>query len=448
MNMTYFLDLPTKDQAYSKFPCGKIFYEKNKDNKDLLFSLAQKVDAAQEHRHSSDYSPIPLGETMDLENDEWLRWREHGPFFDDPFDERYISVGIGGSAVSVVLGDNPWQSRLELFHAKSGVAQAKIKRPMNQEILDVGHRLEEFVSQQFINKMNAEGIKDIEMWNDTIMYQHPKYPFAVCNLDRMINVNGIPCILECKTTGNFEDIKLWKEGIVPKKYEWQCRYYMATMNIDNCYICCCWGFTLDQTAVILIKRDMEIENVMMTEVSDFVSNCDMGIEPEMQTSHMDTLAKYYNRLYGEIPSSAPAIELADNTEIYDLVNAALTLAKRKEDAADRLKSIEEEESAISCKLMQAMGGLSTYATYRLDDDRVVAIKLKQPMHKATIDELALKEKYPEMYKRYLTKFDPTAFKKAEKVLAKEYTIPAKINEEKPITIDKVEIKNIPLRASV
>lgn len=448
MNMTYFLDIPTKDVAFSKFPCGKKFYEQNRSNETLLADLAKKVDEALERSNTPNYSPIPLGETKDLENEEWLRWRDHGPFFDDPFGDRYIPIGIGGSAVSVVTGDNPWQSRLELFHNKSGVETAKIARTMNQEILDAGHRLEEFVSEQFVKKMNAEGVTDIEVWNDTIMYQHPQYPFAVCNLDRMLKVNGVPCILECKTTGNFEDIKLWKDGIVPKKYEWQCRYYMATMNIDNCYICCCWGFTLDQTAVILIRRDMEIEKVMMEEVKDFVEKCDMGIEPDMQTTHMDTLAKYYNRLYGELPSSAPAVELPDTPEIFALIESAQTLDKRKKEAADRLKAIEEEESKIACKLMQIMGGSSTYATYRMDDDRVIAVKIKQPMHRASLDEETLKADHPEIYERYLQKFDQTAFKKAEKQLAKDYTIPASVNADKPLAIDKVEIRNIPVRSAV
>lgn len=452
MDMTYFLNIPTQNDGYSKFPCGKKFYKENKNNKELLSSLARKVDEALARRNTDDYSPIPLGETADLENEEWLRWREHGPFYDDPFGERYVSIGVGGSNVAAIYGDSPWLSRLEFYHGKSGTASPKIKRLMNKELEEIlmnGHDLEEFVAKKFIQKMEEEGITDIEMWNDTIMYQHPKYPFAVCNLDRMLKVNGIPCILECKTTGNYSDIKLWKEGIVPKKYEWQCRYYMATMNIDYCYICCCWAFTLNETAVILIERDKDIEKTMMEEVADFVEKCEMGIEPEMQTSHMEVLANYYSRLYGELPSSAPAVELPDNPDVYELVSAAMTLSKRRKEAEDRLKVIEEEGNTIVCKLMQIMGGKSTYATYRLDDSQVVALKLKQPMHRATFNEDGLKNDHPEIYERYLTsKFDQTAFKKAEKMMARDYAIPAKVNESKPISLDSVEIKNIPASTAV
>lgn len=148
-----------------------------------------------------DYSPIALGDTACLSNEEWLKWREHGPYYANPLDPRYISCTVGGSAMSAIFGDNPWISRLELFHQKSGVKKAKYERPMNQAILDAGHMLEDFVAHMFLVKMAEEGITDIEMWNDTVMYQHPHYSFAVCNLDRRIKVNGIQGILECKTTG-------------------------------------------------------------------------------------------------------------------------------------------------------------------------------------------------------------------------------------------------------
>lgn len=393
------------------------------------------------------YSPIALGNTTGLSNDEWLKWREHGPHYSDPLDPNYIPVTVGGSAVSVIFGDNPWKSKLEFYHEKSGVAQPKYKRPMNQAILDAGHELEEFVANMFVKKMAEEGVTDVEKWADTMLYQHPYFKFAVCNLDRRIKVNGVPGILECKTTGNWNDISLWKQGIVPKKYEWQCRYYMATMNLNYCYICCCWGFTTNECAVILITRDLEIEKVMMEEVKEFVECCEMGVEPEMQTAHMETLAKYYTRLYGEIKPDAPAVELPDSAEVYELVEAAASIAERKAAVEAQMDKLEEEEYKITSMLMSLIGGDSTYATYRVDDDNVYAIKLKLPMKKAGFDEEALKQDEPALFNQYQkSSLDVTKFKKENKELAKKYIIPATVNIEKPVSLDKVELKNIPLKA--
>lgn len=391
------------------------------------------------------YSPIALGETAGLSNEEWLKWREHGPHYDDPFHEDYINVCLGGSSVGAVFGDSPWVSRLELFHQKSGVATPKYSRPMNQAILDAGHQLEDFVANMFLAKMAEEGVKNIELWNDTVMYQHPLHKYAVVNLDRRIKVNGLPGILECKTTGNYEDIANWKNGIVKKSYEWQCRYYMATMNLDFCYICCCWGFTLKECAVILIKRDLEIEKEMFAELDKFVECCELGVEPEMQTSHMKVLSTYYNRLYGELPEKAPAVELPDTEEVYDLVEACQTIAARKAKAEAVVKAIEEEEYTLTAKLMHLTGGKSTYATYRMDEQTVVAVKIKQPMKRASFNAEKFKSEHPDLYDKYKKEsLDVTTLKKQEKALAASYVIPARVNDEEPCTIGNVEVKNIPV----
>lgn len=393
-----------------------------------------------------DYEPIALGDTAGLDNDEWLRWREHGPNYNNPLDPSYIPVTVGGSAVSVIFGDNPWKSKLEFYHEKSQTRKPKYARPMNQAVLDAGHELEDFVANMFITKMLEEGITDIQMWNDTIMYQHPLYPFAVCNLDRRLRVNGQEGILECKTTGNWDDVALWKQGIVPKKYEWQCRYYMATMNLDFCYICCCWGFTAESCAVILIVRDRQIEDVMMREVAAFVECCELGVEPEMQTKHMKTLATYYTRLYGEIPDSNVAMELPDSKDVYDLVEEASLIAGRKEKLTTQLTQLEEQEYAITCKIMELTDGKSTYVTYRKNDEEVYALKLKLPMKRAKFDEEQLKKDDPAMYEKYQTKFDATLFKAQQKALAKKYTLPTVVDVTKPVKLDSVVLKNIPVRS--
>lgn len=126
----------------------------------------------------------------------------------------------------------------------------------------------------------------------------------------------------------------------------------------------------------------------------------------------------------------------------------MTLGRRKEEAKTRLKVIEEEEATITCKLMQVMGGASTYATYRLNDDQVIAIKLKQPMHKASFDVDALKKDYPEIYERYLKNLIWQLLKRQKNSWQKNYLIPACVNAEKPLSIDKVEVKNIPVRSAV
>lgn len=399
--------------------------------------------------NKNNYSPIPLGETKDLTNDEWLKWRQHGPAYADVTNPNYIPVCIGGSDAAVIFGDSPWKSSLELFHEKSGVAEPKYKRKMNQDILDAGHQLEDFVAKHFRKymKVNA-GIPEeaIELWNDTVMYQHPLYRFAVCNLDRRIKVNGVDGILEIKTTGSFDDIQnCWKKGICPKKYEWQCRYYMATMNLPYTYIACMWGFSINEMAVVRIDRDLEIEKVMMETIQKFVDCCEMGIEPELQPGHLETLSKYYVRLYGEIDTKAPALEFPDTDDTRDMVDEAIALEEERKLLDAKMAELEQREAKIVAQIMKYTEGKTAYGTLRLDENTVVGLKVKLPMKKATFDEEAFKTAYPTEYAEFQTsKFDITGCKKKYKTETSKFVIPAKVNDEKGATLEKVEIKNIPL----
>ena len=370
-----------------------------------------------------------LGDTANLSNDEWLKWRAHGPAYADPLSPDYIPVTVGGSDCSAVLGDNPWKSRLELFHEKSGTAKAKIKREMDEEMLQIGHELEEYVARRFLLKMKREGVTNITLKNDTSFFQHLKYPFMVANMDRIITVNGEIGILECKTTSSIEKQKLWKKGICPKEYEWQCRFYMAVADVDFCYICCCWGlgYLEKECAVILIKRDKAIEEEMIKELCSFVENCEYGIEPEPQTTHMNVLANYYMRLYGTdgLTTDNPPIELPDNIEMYELVEKARLLQIREDEAQEHLEAIKQEGYAIAARLVEMAQGKTNCASYRLDDDTVCRIKVHVPSTRASFDVEKFKADHPFEYDAYC---EPTLnlakLRKEQKFLVKDYEIPS------------------------
>lgn len=391
------------------------------------------------------YSPIALGEFEDG-SQEWLEAREHG-IGKSLADPDYIPVTIGGSSAAIVLGISPWKSKLELYGEKSGLLEAKYPKAKNQVILDTGHQLEEFVALTFKRKMLEEGVK-LEMWNDTNMYQHPHYKFALANLDRRIKVNGVPGILECKTCSNWDTIKkYWQNGVCPPYYEAQCRFYMAVMNLPYTYICCAWGMGPSDNAVVRIDRDLEVEETIFKELEQFVDDCIEGNEPTLESENLEELAKFYTRLYGEIENDAPAVELPDSEEVLELLESAEAIFARKEKVMKMLADIEKEEAKITCQVMKITGGKSTYATYRLDDETVMGIKLALPMKREGFDEEALKADDPAMYDKYVKhedKFDITKYKKENKTDAKRYIIPAKVNPDKAVTLKEVKKVSLPL----
>lgn len=405
---------------------------------------------------SMNYSPIDLGETKDLSEKEWLAWREHGPHYADPMHPDYIPVAVGGSAASIVMGDNPWTSGLELFDQKSGRRTPKISRQMNQEILDNGHYLEEYVAMHFKPFMKENiGInpENIEIINDTHMYQHPYYKFAIVNCDRILVIKGKNGkqrgILEIKTTGNLNDIAMWKAGIVPKKYEWQCRYYMAVMNLDYCYIACMWNFTRDSMAVILIKRDLEIEKLLMESIKEFVEAAEMGVEPKLNETYKETLSKYYARLYGTVDEKAPAIEFPDTDDTRDMFDEIRALASEKQRLEEAEHALQEKEAAIIAKAYKYMGGKSNYGTLRVDENTVYALRIKVPMHKDKLDVEKFKSEYPALYDEFVEpKLNETALKKKYRTETNLCMIKGTVNTEKAPEIGKFEELCIPIKSVV
>lgn len=401
------------------------------------------------------YSPINMGDTKTLSNETWLKWRMHGPMYNNPKNPKYVPVAIGGSDAGIIEGASNFKSKTELFHEKSGVKTPKYRKKMNQEILDNGHYLEEYVANHFKQYMfEACGMQpeSIKIVNDTNMYQHPFYSFALCNLDRRIWVNGEEGILEIKTTGSLDDIALWKNGKVPEKYEWQCRYYMATMNVDYTYIACMWGFTTKEMAVIRIDRDLDVEDKLMSDVKEFVEDCEMGIEPPLQQTHTVELSKYYVRLYGEIDERAKPIEFPDNDETRDMIDEAILIADEKKLLDKKMADLEEREALLVAKILKYTDGKSMYGSLRIDDNTVAGVSVKVPMHKPTFDEEGFKTAYPTQYEEFLKqsapKFDVAGCKKKYPTEHSKFVIPAKVNTEKKPMLGKVELKEIPAKETI
>lgn len=401
------------------------------------------------------YTPICLGDTKGLSNEVWLKWRMHGPKYESPKDPLYVPVAIGGSDAGVIEGASDFKSKLELFHEKSGIMQPKYKRKMNQEILDNGHDLEEYVAnhfKQFMCKNCGMDPASIEIINDTNLYQHPLFPFALCNLDRRLIINGYEGILELKTTGNYSDIQIyWKKGIVPEKYEWQCRYYMATMNVDFAYIACMWGFTLNEMAVIKLSRDHDVERKMLSDIKEFVEYCEMGIEPPMQLTHTGELSKYYVRLYGEIDERATPVEFDDTDETRKLFAEINNINNEKGLLEKSQENLAERESVVVAKLLKLTEGRSVYGFLRLDDEHIADVKINIPMHKPTFDEEGFKASFSNVYNEFLKPTDPkldtAKLKKKYPTEYNQFVVPAMVNLEKKPSIGKFEIKKSPTKTA-
>lgn len=181
--------------------------------------------------------------------------------------------GIGGSDVSAIMGDSPFNNNWNVFLDKTHIATQDMSD--NWFRLAYGHATESLIAELFARKFKAKII------NETGMFKHPQYDFIRANLDRLaILPTGELVILECKSSNPFSE-SAWEKG-VPLYYEWQGRQYLCVINqilsdaelpeIRKIYYSCLYGNTEDNAIFRKIEVDKEIENKMVECEKDFWLN--------------------------------------------------------------------------------------------------------------------------------------------------------------------------------
>lgn len=344
------------------------------------------------------YSPIKLCDTKGMSEENWLKMRQHGPHWDDPSSPDYIPYCVGGSTVAGILGVSPWVTPLDVWEEKKG---NKPDNPMivNAEAKIAGHVWEDFVAQMV---PHLDGYQGATIINDTGFYQHPYYPFAVANLDRRIINNGKEGILEIKTTNwrNFDKIKQWKEGIVPVYYEYQCRWYMAIMNLDYVDIVCAWGFTTNDMAIIHINRDLTIEHYLFNEVSQFIESLENNEPPSLEDVDPELAMESLKRLYG---GDSTIEEMEFNSEKYFRVFQGLEEVMKEEEALKseykiKMGKLERRKAMFSTKICEALKRCEKGFVEK--DGRRIVVTYKEQTQKR-IDSGRMKNEIPSVYEKYL-----------------------------------------------
>ncbi len=357
---------------------------------------------------------------------------------------------IGGSGVAAILGISPWTTITEYYDQFLGI-EPKVKASFNEEAKALGHENEEFVAQKFVGYMKRYHNIDVELCNDSRVFRNDEYHYAQLNLDRRIVKLGkknTDMILECKTTSfrNHSVDAYWKKGICPPYYECQVRFYLKVMNLKTAYICCCWGLTYDEMAVVKIERDDAQDDLIINACKDFIDCVDQGVIPDETNTNSALWNNYYLRQNG-IPTVAKApVEFPENT--LDVVKAA-------ERIQEEIGKDEEKLEADKKKLNDALKALiplfdgAEYGSVSEDDTdngvrHIWGVKLKAPMKRAKFDEDRFKTDHPDLFELYKkVTLDVTALGKKEKKLKAEYTLPAEIDGTKEYSFTLIK-KELPI----
>lgn len=186
---------------------------------------------------------------------------------------------IGGSDIAAIMGQSRWKTPYRLWAEKTGKIESTIK---NNEAVEMGTRLEQFVADLFSEKTNKSVRKAPKM------YVHPKYPFLVAHVDRL--VTSTDELLECKTCSAYK-LEEW-ENKIPKEYVLQVIWYLGITGRKKGWIACLiGGQKFDYKP---IDFDEELFNMMVEKAVKFWEMVQKQIPPLILPEDDEVLGEIYS----------------------------------------------------------------------------------------------------------------------------------------------------------
>lgn len=293
--------------------------------------------------------------TKGLAQEEWLALRKQG---------------IGGSDASAVAGVNRYKTPLTVWAEKTGLYEPE----RAGEPAYWGNQLEDVVAREFTIRTG------LRVKRSHKMYKHPKYPYMLGNVDRLIiDKDRGKGILECKTASAFKASE-WQEGRVPDEYAIQLQHYLAVLHMDYGYFAVLIGgnqfkHQLVERNPVIIDALIEIEHKFWDE------HVRTGIPPSVGDSEADT--ELLQALYPT--SKACAMELTSDQ--HHLIT--------------ELRTMQEEEKKIQSRMTwlknQVKGTLQENEVANFNGLPVATWKTTESMR---VDTKRLKAEQPEIYRKY------------------------------------------------
>lgn len=359
----------------------------------------------------SGYTPIKVANTAELTREEWLQLRKNG---------------LGGSDAPIVMGLSMFRTLTNLYHDKVGT------KPLLEDPKDddgdfrkmFGTYMESFVGAWFeaafeqqykadFEKHFGEPIKSVSLCNDTVMYQHPEYPFMLCNNDFIITIefvsgDKITGVFECKTTSPFAIRSAWTDG-VPNHYIHQARHAMSVMNMDFTVFACAADNNVANFYVHILDRDFdEEESLIKTELAFWNDNVLVKKAPVDNDAERLPDAFYQDLLkYKSGGMSKKQREVKLSTKTFDVFAQYLQLDQQIADCKKQIKAFEKEQQVLTNKLISELGKATS--GYCVDGSITHYIE-KLEKESTTFNRKQLEKDRPNLAAKYLETVKKLTFK--------------------------------------
>ena len=332
------------------------------------------------------YKPEVLVSTENMDEDTWKRWRKKG---------------IGGSDAAAVLNFSPYRTKRDLYYDKTDASYAISDEEDNWVAKQVGHCLEDLVAQIFAKKTGYR------VWKEKKMFYHPLYKCMIADIDFMFETpEGLIGILECKT-GHYLAQDKWAGNLVPIHYEYQCRHYMAVLNVDIVYIACLFGNNEADFVYRRIDRDLDIEEMLINAESEFWNNNVLAKVLPPYTESADLALESIRKFCGNADTSLPTIGFNSDSEA--LIKQYLELREMKGKIDKTSKELKERMEAISVPFVEKLG---QHCKAECETNDYIYEITYNPRYTTGIkkDKLELlRNEHPDLYDRYVTTTESRTF---------------------------------------
>lgn len=292
-----------------------------------------------------------LVNTLNLEKEEWLRYRKRG---------------IGGSDAGAVCGFNPYRTAMQVYYDKTSDETEEI----DNEAMRQGRDFEDYVAKRFTE---ATG-KKVRRAN--AMFYDEAHPFMLADVDRM--VVGENAGLEIKTASPYTK-EQWSDDKIPLSYQMQCYHYMSVMGADTWYL-----------AVLIYGREFKYYKL---ERDEAIIESLIQIEEDFWKNHVEK----------RIIPSPDGSKVADSViaeHFKDSVQDTIQLQRfdeklqRREELVALLNKLEKEKQQIEQEVKMYLGNAEKA------ENQLYMVSWK-PVISERLDTKALKEQEPQIYQKFL-----------------------------------------------
>ncbi len=291
-------------------------------------------------------------------------------------------LGVTASEIAVVMGLSPYSSPYALYWRKLG----QLPEPEDTAAMDLGRFLEAWVAGRF-----QERHPQFEVLGDgRSLFAHGQRDWQLATPDRVLyrslkNWDGtreLFAVLECKTSGSYEDWGDDGSGEIPVHYRCQLLWQMDVLGVTTGYVACLFLHSR-QVRVYELRMDYfaaEDLKIMRREAARFLARLPEGEIPGVppDVDWTPATAKALRRLH----SSVEDVDVPVSSQLAGWYRAACR----------NLRKAEQRKALYENRIRAVLGG----GRRAVDPGRggqVVATR--QVYDQRRIDLKLLRARYPE-----------------------------------------------------